>query len=151
MPPLLAIRIYLAAGVTDMRKGFEGLYGLVRDRLSCEPLSGHFFLFCGFPRVDGSKQRTTIAATMRTGSIIRNNNDLPKMAKRCPKTKSMATAPTRPQADAIPIAVARISVGWIVGQPELMIDPAQEWQCENRASISSQLFLPGIIGRSIGS
>ena len=37
---------YLAAGVTDMRKGFEGLYGLVRDRLSCEPLSGHLFLFC---------------------------------------------------------------------------------------------------------
>src|ERR1039457_3987005 len=36
-----ATRIYLAAGVTDMRNGFEGLYGLVRDRLSCEPLSGH--------------------------------------------------------------------------------------------------------------
>jgi len=35
------------------------------------------------------------------------------------------------------------------GQPELIIDPAQEWQCENRASISSQLLLPGIIGRSI--
>jgi transposase len=35
-----ATRIYLAAGITDMRKGFEGLYGLVRDRLSCEPLSG---------------------------------------------------------------------------------------------------------------
>ena len=34
-----ATRIYLAAGVTDMRKGFEGLFGLVRDRLSCEPLS----------------------------------------------------------------------------------------------------------------
>ena len=29
-----------------MRRGFEGLYGLVRDRLSCEPLSGHPFLFC---------------------------------------------------------------------------------------------------------
>lgn len=28
-----------------MRKGFEGLYGLVRDRLRCEPLSGHVFLF----------------------------------------------------------------------------------------------------------
>ena len=27
-----ATRIYLAGGVTDMRKGFEGLYGLVRDR-----------------------------------------------------------------------------------------------------------------------
>jgi transposase len=28
-----------------MRKGFEGLYGLVRDRLLCEPRSGHLFLF----------------------------------------------------------------------------------------------------------
>jgi transposase len=40
-----ATRIYLAAGPTDMRKGFEGLFGLVRDRLSCDPLSGHVFLF----------------------------------------------------------------------------------------------------------
>ena len=45
-----ATRIYLAAGVTDMRKGVEGLYGLVRDRLSCEPLSGHLFLFCNVQR-----------------------------------------------------------------------------------------------------
>jgi transposase len=45
-----ATRIYLAAGVTDMRKGFEGLYGLVQDRLSCEPLSGYLFLFCNAQR-----------------------------------------------------------------------------------------------------
>src|SRR4030081_2088972 len=45
-----ATRIYLAAGATDMRKGFEGLYGLVRDRLLCEPLSGHLFLFCNAQR-----------------------------------------------------------------------------------------------------
>ena len=45
-----ATRIYLAAGATDMLKGFEGLYGLVRDRLSCEPLSGHLFLFCNSQR-----------------------------------------------------------------------------------------------------
>jgi transposase len=45
-----ATRIYLAAGATDMRKGFEGLYGLVRDRLLCEPLSGHVFLFCNAQR-----------------------------------------------------------------------------------------------------
>jgi hypothetical protein len=25
----------------DMRKGFDGLYGLVRDRLGRDPLSGH--------------------------------------------------------------------------------------------------------------
>src|SRR6266571_7718198 len=45
-----ATRIYLAAGATDMRKGFEGLYGLVRDRLQCQPLSGHLFLFCNAQR-----------------------------------------------------------------------------------------------------
>jgi transposase len=45
-----ATRVYLAAGATDMRKGFEGLYGLVRDRLLCEPLSGHIFLFCNAQR-----------------------------------------------------------------------------------------------------
>jgi len=40
-----ATKIYLAAGATDMRKGFDGLYALVRDRLELEPLSGHVFLF----------------------------------------------------------------------------------------------------------
>ena len=45
-----ATKIYLAAGVTDMRKGFEGLYGLVRDRLQLEPLSGHLFLFSNAQR-----------------------------------------------------------------------------------------------------
>jgi transposase len=33
-----------------MRKGFNGLYGLVRDRLQGEPLSGHVFLFCNAQR-----------------------------------------------------------------------------------------------------
>ena len=45
-----ATRIYLAVGATDMRKGFNGLYGLVRDRLQSEPLSGHVFLFCNAQR-----------------------------------------------------------------------------------------------------
>ena len=46
----LATRIYLAAGATDMRKGFEGLYGLVRDQLQLEPLSGHIFIFSNAQR-----------------------------------------------------------------------------------------------------
>ena len=40
-----ATKIYLAAEAVDMRKGFEGLYGLVRDQLGQDPLSGHLFLF----------------------------------------------------------------------------------------------------------
>ncbi len=45
-----ATRIYLAAGATDMRKSFDGLYGLVRDRLELDPLSGHVFLFSNAQR-----------------------------------------------------------------------------------------------------
>jgi transposase len=40
-----ATRIYVATGATDMRQGFNGLYGLVRDHLGCAPESGHVFLF----------------------------------------------------------------------------------------------------------
>jgi transposase len=45
-----ATRIYLAVGATDLRKSFEGLFGLVRDRLLCCPTSGHVFLFCNQQR-----------------------------------------------------------------------------------------------------
>ena len=45
-----ATRIYLVPDATDMRKGFDGLYGLVRDQLLCDPLSGHLFLFSNAQR-----------------------------------------------------------------------------------------------------
>jgi transposase len=45
-----ATRVYLAAGATDLRKNFDGLYGLARDRLACDPLSGHIFLFSNAQR-----------------------------------------------------------------------------------------------------
>jgi transposase len=41
-----ATKIFLATGATDMRKSFNGLYGLVRGKLEKDPLSGHLFLFC---------------------------------------------------------------------------------------------------------
>ena len=40
-----ATRIYVATGATDMRKGFCGLEGGIRERLECDPTSGHIFLF----------------------------------------------------------------------------------------------------------
>lgn len=33
-----------------MRKSFEGLFGLARDRLACDPLSGHVFVFANAQR-----------------------------------------------------------------------------------------------------
>ncbi|TVP77567.1 MAG: hypothetical protein EA353_10110 [Puniceicoccaceae bacterium] len=44
--PGLATKIYLATGVTDMRKSFNGLYALVSGTLETDPLSGHLFVFC---------------------------------------------------------------------------------------------------------
>ena len=38
-------RIFFAAGATDMRKGFDGLQGIVLGVLEQDPLSGHLFLF----------------------------------------------------------------------------------------------------------
>jgi len=43
----LRFRVYLCASPTDMRKGFDTLAALVRETLSCDPLSGHLFLFVG--------------------------------------------------------------------------------------------------------
>lgn len=40
-----AVRVFLAPGVTDMRKSFNGLYALVRGVFQENPLSGHLFVF----------------------------------------------------------------------------------------------------------
>jgi transposase len=40
-----ATKIYLATGVTDMRKSFNGLYALVSGTFEADPLSGHLFVF----------------------------------------------------------------------------------------------------------
>ena len=40
-------RVWLAAGVTDMRKGFDGLAALVQASLSENPFSGQLFVFRG--------------------------------------------------------------------------------------------------------
>jgi transposase len=40
-----SVRVYLAAGATDLRRSMDGLSAVVRDRLGLEPLSGHLFLF----------------------------------------------------------------------------------------------------------
>ncbi|MCP5182862.1 MAG: IS66 family insertion sequence element accessory protein TnpB [Pseudomonadales bacterium] len=45
LPP--GVRIWLCAGVTDMRKGFDGLAVLVQQQLSADPFSGQLFVFRG--------------------------------------------------------------------------------------------------------
>jgi transposase len=45
-----ATRIYVALGATDMRKGFDGLHEIVRDKLGLEVRTGHLFLFANARR-----------------------------------------------------------------------------------------------------
>ena len=40
-------RVWLAAGTTDMRKGFTGLSALVQNALASNPFCGHVFVFRG--------------------------------------------------------------------------------------------------------
>ena len=40
-----AVRVFLCTKPTDMRKGFDGLFGMVQEFLGQDPLSGHLFLF----------------------------------------------------------------------------------------------------------
>ena len=40
-------RIWLVAGVTDMRRGMDGLAALVQGGLGENPFSGHLFIFRG--------------------------------------------------------------------------------------------------------
>lgn len=40
-------RIWIAAGVTDLRRGFIGLGALVQTTLEQDPFSGHVFVFRG--------------------------------------------------------------------------------------------------------
>ena len=41
------LKVWLVAGATDMRKGFDGLAALIQMQLSEDPFSGQIFVFRG--------------------------------------------------------------------------------------------------------
>ena len=41
------VKVHLALGYTDMRKGLDGLATLVQEHLNKDPFSGHLFAFRG--------------------------------------------------------------------------------------------------------
>jgi transposase len=45
--PVAGTQVWLAAGVTDMRKGMDGLAALVQTTLARNPYEGHVFVFRG--------------------------------------------------------------------------------------------------------
>ena len=47
IPVPTGVRVWLATGPTDMRKGWASLALLVQERLGQDPHSGHLFIFRG--------------------------------------------------------------------------------------------------------
>jgi transposase len=41
------VKVHLALGHTDMRKGLDGLATLIQEHLKKDPFSGHLFVFRG--------------------------------------------------------------------------------------------------------
>ena len=65
MPIPSGARVWLASGHTDMRKGFDGLSGLVQEGFGQDPLSGHLFLF-----LNRRRDRIKILYFDRDGLVI---------------------------------------------------------------------------------
>jgi transposase len=106
-----ATQIYLAAGATDMRKGFDGLYGLVRDKLLLEPLSGHMFLF-------SNRQRNRLKLLFWDGS------GLWVCAKRLEKGRFQWPAATAGQAR---LALSHAELALLLGGIDLTASQRRAW------------------------
>lgn len=50
LPILPEIKVYLALGITDMRKAINGLSIIVEEQMELDPFSGHLFGFCNRKR-----------------------------------------------------------------------------------------------------
>ena len=69
-----ATRVFIATGVTDMRKSFNGLYGLVRGVLNQDLLSGHLLIFC-------NRRRDRIKVLSWDGSVSTQPRPLPPVRR----------------------------------------------------------------------
>lgn len=60
-----AVRVYAYPEVVDLRKGYDGLFGLVKQGLGRDPLSGDLFLF-----VNGRRKGCKVLVWDGTGLCI---------------------------------------------------------------------------------
>lgn len=60
-----SVRVFAYGSPADMRKGFDGLYGLVKHHLERDPLSGDLYLF-----VSGNRKRAKVLMWDGTGLCL---------------------------------------------------------------------------------
>jgi transposase len=107
-----ATKVYLAVGATDLRKGFDGLYGLARDALGLEPLSGHLALFC-------NRQRN------RLKILFWDGNGLWVCAKRLEKGRYSWPSPR--EADSACVTLSHEEFSLLIGGIDLSQTRRKNW------------------------
>ena len=63
-------RVYLACGVTDMRRGFDSLSAQVESVLNLDPYGGAVFIFRGRRGVAAGEGSICVAASQRGNRIV---------------------------------------------------------------------------------
>jgi transposase len=59
------VRIYVASGAVDLRRGFDGLSALTRSVLRIDPMTGHVFVF-----LNRRRNRIKLLVWDRTGYLL---------------------------------------------------------------------------------
>ena len=70
-----ADKVYIACGHTDLRKGIDGLAGLVQRQFQLDPFTNTLFLFCG-------RRRDRIKGFSGNGTDLFCFSDIPTMKPR---------------------------------------------------------------------
>lgn len=72
--PPAGTRIWIAAGVTDMRRGFDGLAAMVQTQLEADPFSGQIFAFRGRR---GDRIKTVVVGWRRLVPVLQTPGTRP--------------------------------------------------------------------------
>ena len=124
IPIPTSVRVWLATGRTDMRKGFDGLALIVQETLRRDPHSGHLFVFRG-----------------RRGDLIKclwhDGQGMCLFAKRLERGRFLwpstaeGTVTISPGSSAI---CSRASIGECRGKPGVRRRPADDFCLQSRAN-----------------
>lgn len=111
LTPAPGTRVYVATGVTDMRKSFTGLAAAAQHVIEQDPMSGHLFAFC-------NRRRNLLKVLYWDGSgyLV--------LAKRL--SRGTFAWPS-PQPDATHVTLTGEELSWILGGLDLSQAERRAW------------------------
>ena len=86
------VRVFAFPQPADLRKGYDGLYGLVANQLRCDVLTGDLFLF-----VNRRRDACKVLVWDGTGLCIFHSRAPDPCMERAGRTAGWACQPTRPR------------------------------------------------------